>query len=119
VAVRRRPDGVIEAVMFGYQNAATITTMLDGIKSAMKGGAATGVLFDATAIEGFAPDVRVPGVEMLRFIKSSGLPRAVAVVSVSAVRMMAAAISFAAGLPLDMYATRAEAEARLASGVRR
>lgn len=111
--MQRRGDGVVEVVMVGHQTGRTIEATVFGVRRELASGAAKGVFFDASGITGFSPDVRGPGVELLQTIKASGLPRAVAVVSSGAVRMMAAAISFAAGLPLDIYGTRAEAEHRL------
>lgn len=115
IEVSWRGDDVLAVALIGHQSAVTITRMRDELNTELGRRAAKFVFFDASRIEGFSPDVRGPGVEALRRILASGAA-AVAVVTHSPVRMMAMAIAFAAGLRLEMFATRAEAERRIAQG---
>ncbi len=113
VEVAWRGDQILEVTLVGHQGERTITHMRDELRQHIARRAPAFVLFDASRITGFSPDVRGPGVEALRHIVGCRA-RAVAVVTLSPVRMMAMAISFAAGLRLEMFATRAEAERRIA-----
>lgn len=114
VRVRWRNDGALEASMHGYQDEASITRLVEAVRGALDERPARAILFDASEIAGFSPNVRKPGVELLSLIRARGIARAVAIAPTPGVRMMGAAIAFAAGLPLDFLETRALAEARLA-----
>jgi ABC-type cobalamin transport system ATPase subunit len=105
---------VLDATLVGYQDGASITRLLEAVRGALQGRKARAIVFDTTQMDGFSPTVRSPGVELLTLVKSSGAGRGVAIATSAGVRMMGAAIAFAAGLPLEFVETRALAEARLA-----
>lgn len=110
-----RSESILEITLIGHQTGLTITQMRDRLHAELSRRTPNFVFFEASRISGFSPDVRGPGVEALRRIAASNA-LAVAVVVHSPVRMMAMAIAFAAGLRLEMFATRAEAERRIVSG---
>ncbi len=107
------PD-VIEVSMYGYMDGLAIGHMLDEVRTLAASRPARAIIFDATPISGFSPDVRQPGVRLLGFLRESGVPKAFALGANPAVRMMAFAIAFAARLPLEFVKDRHEALSRIA-----
>ena len=66
---------------------------------------------DVTRLTNFSPNVRHPGVPFLTDIRERGVTLMSAVGASGLVRMMAAAIALAAGLPIKFTASHAEFEA--------
>ena len=67
------------------------------------------LIVDCGEITSYAADVRSGGVALLKVLKGCGAERAVCITPSPAVRMMASAVAFVAGLPVTFFAARADA----------
>lgn len=79
---KQRTEGVVEAVwrpgevllvtMRGHQDAATIGRLVTLVRSRLEERRVRAVIFDAIGVDGFSPDLRQAGVELLGVVRSSG-----------------------------------------------
>ena len=70
-------------------------------------------LVDTTETNHWTPNIRGQVVELLHLIKKHNIKEILAVIPSSALRMFAAAVTFAAGVPLKTFPTRDQAERHL------
>ena len=103
-----RPD-VLEIAFEGHINGKALDDLLKSLPS----DRVRDVLFDASGVTNYDIDVRGPGLELLKRVKALGVEKAVAVAHLGSVRMIATALTFAAGLPMEFVESRTTALMRL------
>jgi hypothetical protein len=111
VIVRWQPPDIVEAAFHGRVAVRTVEEAIEQIRAERP---ARYFLLDASEVSGFDPDVRVPGVLLLRTLKDRKIEHAVCVAPAPSVRMIGAAVAFVATVKVDFFPTRREALARLA-----
>ncbi len=109
VRVRWEEPDIIEAVFVGYVTSQSVFDAIDLIKIELGQRSAGFFLLDASATSGYDPDVRNPGVALLRTLKERGVAAGACVAPSATVRMIGAAVSFVAALPIEFVGTRAQA----------
>jgi hypothetical protein len=107
-------SGDVSVVEFcGHINGHVVTQAVEQLEVELAAQPASFLVIDGTAIEGYSPDVRVPGVALLKVAKRYGVMAGACVAPSAAVRMMGAAVAFVSSLPFDFVETRALADAAL------
>lgn len=108
VTVRSVNDAVVDVVYEGRVDAALIQQSMRALQEIQERSHPRWQLVDATNITGIDPGIRRAASEAMQTVKNNGM-QVVAVVNVSAARMLGSALAFAVGLPLRLVATREEA----------
>lgn len=112
VTVRPLNDHVVEVVYSGRVDANLIQHSMSQLLAIHKRSPVRWQLIDATNINGIDPSMRRTASEAMQSVKDNGM-QVIAVVHVSAARMLGSALAFAVGLPLRLVPTRDEALALL------
>jgi hypothetical protein len=107
-------SGDVSVVEFcGHINGTAVTEAVEQLEVELAAQPASFLVIDGTAIEGYSPDVRSPGVALLKVAKRYGVQCGVCVAPSAAVRMMGAAVAFVSSLPFDFVETRGQADQAL------
>jgi hypothetical protein len=112
VTVRPLNDRVVEVVYSGKVDANLIQHSMSQLLAIHKRSPVRWQFIDATNISGIDPSMRRAASEAMQSVKDNGM-QVIAVVNVSAARMLGSALAFAVGLPLRLVPTRDEALALL------
>ena len=113
--VRLYDDNTIETIGVGYVNGAVLARTRAALKKTVGARRVAYWIADATAVTGFSSDVRSEGAALLSDFKSLGGVEILATLPNPAVRMIVTAVTFAAGVPVKVFAARAESEQHHAS----
>jgi anti-anti-sigma regulatory factor len=112
VTVNPLNDHVVDVVYSGRVDANLIQQSMSELLALHKRSPVRWLLIDATNITGIDPSMRSSASEAMQAVKDNGM-QVIAVVNVSAARMLGSALAFAVGLPLRLVPTRADALALL------
>ena len=110
VAVRWMTEDTLEFIQSGHLTRALIEQLFDQVKEQTQGRTVAWVLSDLQGVTGLDPVIVQPGAKLLEELKRLGVRRIVLVAPSPMVRMTATALGLSAGVPMKMFATRAEAE---------
>ncbi len=104
------PDPRLVHVRFeGHASGAVIEGTLPELKRLLSTGAVRGLVIDGTGVTGFTPDVSQAGRTMLGLFVEAGVKACSTAVASGSIRMIATAVGFAAGLPIEFVSTNDEA----------
>jgi hypothetical protein len=111
VTVRQVQD-ILEIQFFGYVTGAIAETAAAGARKHLAGRPSFFVI-DTSHATGYSPDVRVPGVALLRALNCDGMVAGFCIAGSSSIRMIGAAVAFVAATPLTFVETRMMALAQI------
>lgn len=107
-------SGDVSVVEFsGHITGAVVTQAVEQLEGNLAAQPGAFLIIDCSAIDGYSPDVRSPGVALLKVAKRYGVHGGVCVAPSAAVRMMGAAVAFVSSLPFDFVESRFEADRAL------
>ena len=110
VAVRWMAEDTLEFIQSGHLTKALIEELFDQLKLQTQDRTVAWVLSDLQGVTGLDPVIVQPGAKLLEELKRLGVRKNVLVAPSPMVRMTATALGLSAGMPMKMFATRAEAE---------
>ena len=110
-AITELLDGNLGVVRLrGHMSKLVIEAALQDVRALITRGARAFIL-DTTGVSGFDTDIRSTGFELLSTLRRRGVAGAAAAVTSPAVRMLASAIAFGTGLPVEFFPTFDQARA--------
>jgi len=109
----RQTQDVLEIQFFGYVTGATADRALADARERLAGGRPSYFLIDTIDVTGYSPDVRTPGVALLRALKSASLVAGFCIATSSPIRMIGAAVAFVAATPVTFVDSRRAALAQI------
>ncbi len=107
----RQVEDILEIQFFGYVTGAIAETAAAGARKHLAGRPSFFVI-DTSHATGYSPDVRVPGVALLRALNGDGLA-GFCIAGSASIRMIAAAVAFVAATPVTFVETRMMAVAQI------
>jgi hypothetical protein len=104
-------SGDVSVVEFsGHITGTVVTRAVEQLETGLSGQPAAFLVIDCSGSDGYSPDVRSPGVALLKVAKRYGVHGGVCIAPSAAVRMMGAAVAFVSSLPFDFVENRMEAD---------
>lgn len=108
-SVRWQSRDTLELCLTGYATGEVVEPAAAKIAREIAQGRPRYLLFDTSAVTGYSPSVRGPGVDLLTHARAAGPALTVAVTPNGMVRMMGSSLAVVAGIRLSFVMTREEA----------
>jgi hypothetical protein len=108
----RQVEDILEIQFFGYVTGSIAESAAAGARKHLADRPSFFVI-DTSHATGYSPDVRVPGVALLRALKWDGLVAGFCIAGSASIRMIAAAVAFVAATPVTFVETRMMALAQI------